>query len=113
MERWQEQVEQKLAEFLRIIRSFGKMKEVWTDMSQNQPTDLPGHMAYAREKAHMYERMEYDARKKLEEMGYKHLLSMEGTIVDYIEAKRAEEVIFLMKSLGEGSSKFSICLFAL
>lgn len=99
MQRWQEQVEQKLAELLRTIRSFGKMKETWTELSLTQASNLPGHVAYAKKKASMYETMENDCRRKLEGAGYKHLLSMEGTLIDYIVAKRAEESLFLLKSL--------------
>jgi hypothetical protein len=102
MQRWQEQVEQKLAELLRTIRSFSKMKETWTDLSLRQDSHFPGRIAYAKEKASMYEMMESDCRKKLADAGYKHLLSIEGTLADYIDAKRAEEAAFHKKSL-EGS----------
>jgi hypothetical protein len=104
MQRWQEQVEQKEAELLRIIRSFDKMKETWTALSLIQANHLPGHVAYAKKKASMFEAMENDCKKKLEGAGYKHLLSMEGTLVDYVVAQRAEEADFLRKSL-EGTCR--------
>jgi predicted RNA-binding Zn ribbon-like protein len=99
MQRWQEQVEQKLAELLRTIQSFNKMKETWTALSLTQPSNLPGHIAYAKKKTSMYESMESNCKKKLEGAGYKHLLSMEDTLADYVDARRAEEAAFLRKSL--------------
>lgn len=54
----------------------------------------------------MYARLESDSRKKLEEVGYKPLLSMDGPLVDFVEAKRAEEDTFLTKALREHSSEF-------
>jgi hypothetical protein len=39
------------------------------------------------------------SKKKLEGARYKHLLSMEGTLADYVDARRAEEAAFLRKSL--------------
>jgi hypothetical protein len=74
MQRWQEQVEQKLAELLRTIWSFSKMKETWTDLSLRQDSHFPGRIAYAKDKASMYEMMETDCRKKLADTGYKHFV---------------------------------------
>lgn len=99
MQRWQEQVEQKLAELLRTTRSFDKMRETWAALSLTPPSNLPGHIAYAKKKASMYETMESNCKKKLEGAGYKHLLSMEGPLADYVDAKRAEEAAVLRKSL--------------
>lgn len=77
------------------------MKETWTDLSLRQDSHLPGHIMYVKEKASMYEMMESNCRKKLVDAGYKHLLSMEGTVVDYIDVKHVEAAFF-KKSL-EGS----------
>src|SRR5215471_8085830 len=106
MQRWQEQVEQKLAELLRTIRSFGKMKDIWSQLSSMQPNTLPGHIAYANRQSAMYARLESDSKKKLGEAGYKRLLSMDGPIVDFVKVKRAEEEAFLAKALRERSSEF-------
>ena len=106
MQRWQEQVEGKLAELLRTIRSFGKMKDIWTKLSCMQADDLPGHVAYAKRQAAIYARLECDSKKKLGDVGYKQLLSMEGTIVDFVLAKRVEEQAFLETALKEHNSEF-------
>ena len=102
MQRWQEQVEQKLAELLRTIRSFDKMSKTWTALSLTQPSNLPGHIAYAKKKASMYEKMGSNCEKKLEGAGHKDLLSMKGTLVDYVEAMREKQATFLETYL-EGS----------
>jgi hypothetical protein len=102
MQRWQEQVEQKLAELLRTTRSFDKMSKTWTALSLTQLSNLPGHIAYAKKKASMYEQMESNCKKKLEGAGYGDLLSMKGTVVDYVEAMREKQATFFEKSL-EGS----------
>jgi hypothetical protein len=67
---------QKLAELLRTIWSFSKMKETWTDLSLRQDSHFPGYIVYVKEKASMYEMMESNCRKKLADPGYKHLLSI-------------------------------------
>ncbi|KAJ3967682.1 hypothetical protein EV361DRAFT_1007290 [Lentinula raphanica] len=48
MERWQEQLEIKHAEFLRLIASFTKYRDAW-DLLVNQYSSIPGHRAYAQE----------------------------------------------------------------
>jgi hypothetical protein len=95
MLRWQEQVEQKLAEFLRCIRSFGRMKDVWTKLSLSQRPDLPGHVAYARRTADMYARLQEDAEKRLDGAGYRDLrlkaTNDYGALIEYVTARREEE----------------------
>ncbi len=70
MQRWQEQVEQKLAELLRTARSFAKMQSVWAQLADNQPSHRRGAAAYARQKAAMYEKRTVQTREKLQELGY-------------------------------------------
>jgi hypothetical protein len=99
MRRWQEQIEQKLAEFLRCIRSFGKMKDGWTKLAFSQSPDLPGHVAYAKKTADMYARMERDAERRLDDAGYNGLrlkaTNDYGALLDYVIARRAEEEVKL------------------
>lgn len=99
MQRWQEQVEQKLAEFLRVIRSFKRMTQAWSQLSVLWTGSSDGHVAYARQKADMYGRMENDCKKKLDEAGYMHVRLTEGHLSDYVAAMRAEDLISFTKSL--------------
>ncbi|KAJ2914357.1 hypothetical protein MD484_g6063, partial [Candolleomyces efflorescens] len=55
MERWREQWEIKLIEFLRCIRSFDTMSETWTSLAARHSS--PSHTAYARKKGLMYQQM--------------------------------------------------------
>ena len=73
MQRWQEQKEQKLIEFLRCMRTFGKMSEVWTALSGMQPENSPGHVAYTKKTAAMYTWMEEDCRTQFDKAGHKEL----------------------------------------
>ncbi|RDB28165.1 hypothetical protein Hypma_001335 [Hypsizygus marmoreus] len=87
VERWQEQWETKQAEFLRCIRSFGKMQFVWTELADSQTTI--GHIAYARQKAAMYARMARDAQAKFNTAGYSHCMLKDGEILaDQIQIDR-------------------------
>jgi hypothetical protein len=99
MRRWQEQFEQKLAESLRCIRSFGRMKYVWTELSQSQPLDSPGHVAYAKKMSDMYARMESEAEKRFDSAGYRELrgnaANNYGALVYYVTAWQAEEEVKL------------------
>ena len=99
MQRWQEQVEQKLAEFLRVIRSFKKMTQVWSELSLLWTGHSDGHIAYARQKADMYARMENDCKMKLDEAGYMHVRLSDGLLSDYVAARRAEDLSLFTKSL--------------
>jgi hypothetical protein len=94
MDRWHEQLEIKQAEFLRCIRSFNRMKEVWNLLAEQQPHEKPGHQAYARQKSAMYKHMENDGREKLKAAGYGALLEEDGmTLVDHILAQRQADRI--------------------
>ncbi|KAJ7488488.1 hypothetical protein B0H11DRAFT_1912979 [Mycena galericulata] len=68
MLRWQEQVEQKLAEIRTTIRSFAAYKEAWTRMAslegENSKSRI-GHIAYAKQKADMFRIREDYARAAL------------------------------------------------
>ncbi|KAJ6521638.1 hypothetical protein DFH09DRAFT_1097622 [Mycena vulgaris] len=61
MQRWKEQKEQKLVELLWTIRSYVKMQSVWSQLGDSH-ANQPGHAAYARQKAWMYERRVEDTR---------------------------------------------------
>ena len=104
MFRWQEQVELKLADMMRTIRSFNKLKAIWTQLASSQPNSLPGHAAYARRQAVMFDRLAHDGRRRLVEAGYGGLLTMGGTLVDFVVERHAKEHAFLMNALRSKSS---------
>jgi hypothetical protein len=60
MERWREQWEIKLVEFLRCIRSFQKMSETWSSLAARPSSQ--SHTAYACKKSLMYLQMQDDVQ---------------------------------------------------
>lgn len=98
MRRFQEQVEQKLAELKRTIRSFDKWAVTWSTLAEKAA--LPGHAAYAREKAEMYKVMKGAAERELDNRGYRALRESEDAVAVYVEAERVREVDF-MKAAGK------------
>lgn len=94
MQRWQEQKEQKLVELLRTIRSFVKMQSVWSQLGDSH-ANQPGHAAYARQKAWMYERRAEDARNLIRLGGYQTLLSPTANVIEFIEGERRKEEQYL------------------
>jgi hypothetical protein len=90
MQRWEEQVEQKLAELRTTIRSFAGYKVVWTKLADTQDQDQLGRVAYAKQKAAMWEARENQARSAL--LGYPEYTHLERDDVDFlafVEAQRA------------------------
>jgi hypothetical protein len=87
MQRWQEEWERKQAEFLRCIRSFGKMSDVWAELSKSSPSK--GHASYARKKSAMFARMRQVAQAKFDSAGYANRTLEEGQILaDLIKEDR-------------------------
>lgn len=87
MQRWQEEWERKQAEFMRCIRSFGKMSEVWTALSMSSISE--GHASYARKKSAMFLRMKRVAQAKFDSAGYTNRVLQEGQILaDLIQEDR-------------------------
>jgi hypothetical protein len=103
MRRWQEQAEQKLIEFLRCMTTFATMSDVWTSLSNMQPDNSPGHVAYARKTAAMYARMEKDCEKRFDDAGYKELRLKArddyGEFIDYVLANRRKEDAYLRAAI--------------
>ncbi|KAK0471225.1 hypothetical protein IW261DRAFT_1572275 [Armillaria novae-zelandiae] len=91
-DRWLEQWEIKIAEFLRCIMSFDKYAETWAQLATKPKNrDWPGYEAYAREKVHMYSSFAKRARLEFINLGYeKALYCKEGERVqDFLMAQRA------------------------
>ncbi|KAJ3748192.1 hypothetical protein EV360DRAFT_76305 [Lentinula raphanica] len=92
MERWQEQLEIKHAEFLRLIASFTKYRDTWNSIStQFSPT--PGHRAYALEHRDMFDSLRIDAEEKFRSCALPFLrCSTTGsTLGDRVRLWRTEE----------------------
>ncbi|KAJ3764993.1 hypothetical protein FB446DRAFT_834750 [Lentinula raphanica] len=96
MERWQEQLEIKHAEFLRLIASFTKHRDAW-DILVNDYSPTPGHRAYAQEHRDMFDSLRADAEEKYQHCALYFLLRRESgeTLADRIlQWRREEERIF-------------------
>ena len=87
MQRWQEEWERKQAEFMRCIRSYDKMSDVWADLSKSSASQ--GHAAYARKKSAMFSRMKQIAQAKFNAAGYSNRALQDGQILaDLIQQDR-------------------------
>ncbi|KAJ7587732.1 hypothetical protein C8J56DRAFT_1050966 [Mycena floridula] len=85
MERWQEQLEIKQAEFLRCIDSFKMMSRNWNLIAEHSER---GARAYARQKSAMYSQ----CRDQFGAAGYGVLLEDDAPgILEYINQQRAAE----------------------
>ncbi|KAF7300128.1 CxC2 domain-containing protein [Mycena kentingensis (nom. inval.)] len=89
MLRWREQKEQKLAEILRVRRSFLKMHSTWTTLSASAVK--PGYAAFARQKAAMYQRMAQDTATRLASAGYSEFLVEGFNLVEWVQQERSTE----------------------
>ncbi|KAJ7664648.1 hypothetical protein DFH06DRAFT_1392447 [Mycena polygramma] len=98
MQRWQEQGEQKLAELLRTNRSFLRMGDVWWALASTN--SLPGHQAYARQKAAMYQRRAEQAQALIGAAGYKDLLAENASIVNRLQTARDREAEIIIAAVG-------------
>jgi hypothetical protein len=91
MQRWQEQVESKLAELLRTSHSFQKMQEIWENLAQDQE---PGYAAYAKQKAAMYGQMAGYCDEGLDHAGYgelRTLITSGASLLEVVERQRQAE----------------------
>ncbi|KAJ3831975.1 hypothetical protein F5878DRAFT_647165, partial [Lentinula raphanica] len=96
MERWQEQLEIKHSEFLRLIASFTKHRDAW-DLLMNHHSTTPGHQAYAREHRDMFDSLRIDAEEKYRRSAIPFLLGRKPgeTLADrIIQWRREEEKLF-------------------
>ncbi|KJA14195.1 hypothetical protein HYPSUDRAFT_150698 [Hypholoma sublateritium FD-334 SS-4] len=91
-ERWQEEWEMRQADYLRCVRYFKKMGQVWmslvTDVLRDDSVQL-GMNAYARKQARMYTDMNEYAVKLLIGEGYGHLLDGEKPLYRHLDEVRA------------------------
>lgn len=94
VQRWLEQLERRHGDFMRCIKYFGKMKEVWRNLAVSQPT--PGHSAYALERSAVYHRMEINCRQLYKDVAEPMLLNLkEGqTLAQAVMDFRVKEGVF-------------------
>ncbi|KAJ6516968.1 hypothetical protein DFH09DRAFT_1099236 [Mycena vulgaris] len=88
MDRFQEQLEIKIAEFLRCIAFFDFNAQVWTKMSANEQ---PGSQEQAKETAYMWMTLGDQCRKHLKMAGYQFALEPGfdfPALVAYLEKER-------------------------
>ncbi|KAJ3816224.1 hypothetical protein F5880DRAFT_1619604 [Lentinula raphanica] len=92
MERWQEQLEIKHAEFLRLITSFTKHRDAW-DLLAKRYSTLPGHLAYAQEHRDLFDSLRVDAQERYQQSAVSFLLYRDSgeTLADRIVRWRREE----------------------
>ncbi|KAJ3777023.1 hypothetical protein FB446DRAFT_784650 [Lentinula raphanica] len=94
MERWQEQLEIKHAEFLRLIASFKKHCDAWELLATQYSSCLtPGHTAYAKEHRDMFDSLRVDAEEKYRHCAIPFLRNRESaqSLGDRIILWRREE----------------------
>ncbi|KAJ7658473.1 hypothetical protein B0H17DRAFT_1262267 [Mycena rosella] len=90
MQRWQEQLEAKLAELRTTIRSFAAYKIAWAKMADLQASSDIGHIAYAKQKSWMFGERETLGREALRKMPkYAALAEDDTDLVAFVEAERA------------------------
>ncbi|KAJ7827942.1 hypothetical protein B0H14DRAFT_2594896 [Mycena olivaceomarginata] len=90
MQRWPEQAEQKLAELLRTNRSFQTMERTWATLAS--ANTLPGHQAYARQKAAMCKRRVERVQGLTVAADYQELLLENASIINRVQLERQREV---------------------
>ncbi|KAJ7912181.1 hypothetical protein B0H13DRAFT_1875113 [Mycena leptocephala] len=76
-------------------RNAALMQHVWTQLADHHCANRPGHAAYARQKAAMYDRCAGDARGLVRLGGYDELLSPTANVIEFIERERATEKEYL------------------
>jgi len=115
MERWREEWEAKQADFLRCIRTFGKMADVWRTLSACEPEHLSdrGRIAYAKQKSAMFQGMACHAKDTFRSAGYGELIDhlinqQEGKILaDFVLAERSDPKYHIPELVAEVSSPIS------
>ncbi|KAK0472410.1 hypothetical protein IW261DRAFT_1571030 [Armillaria novae-zelandiae] len=89
-DRWLEQWEIKIAEFLRCIRSFDQYTTTWKALATTDKS--LGFKQYALEKANMYTMLGARAKQEFETLGYGNVLNRptDQTLEDFMLAQRLE-----------------------
>jgi hypothetical protein len=96
MDRFQEQIEVKLAEFLRCSLSFRSNTDIWTTLS-SKITD-PGFPEFARQTADMWTRLADQCELHIAMAGYKFALAPDFNLVEYLEEARDLHDVFLREN---------------
>ncbi|KAJ7108204.1 hypothetical protein C8R44DRAFT_744150 [Mycena epipterygia] len=99
MDRFEEQIEIKLAEFLRCIAAFEFNAQVWTEMGAQ--SDEPGFKEQANETTHMWLTLAEQCRKHLKMAGYQFMLKPDfdlTMLIAYIEEERGKSDMLLREA---------------
>ncbi|KAJ6600398.1 hypothetical protein DFH09DRAFT_1302877 [Mycena vulgaris] len=102
MQRWEENVEQKLAELRTTMRSFAAWKDAWTQMASMQEEEeasMVEAVAYAKQKAHMFHSREHQARNAL--LSHPEYMSLElddADLLAFVTAGRSVRAATLQTS---------------
>ncbi|KAJ3717504.1 hypothetical protein C8R42DRAFT_724415 [Lentinula raphanica] len=92
-ERWQEEVEKKHAEFMRVINASAYARDAWMELARTPYSSSPGHVAYAKEHCDILEALRADAEAKYSQCGIPSLrIISEGfSLADHVMKWRQEE----------------------
>ncbi|KAJ3768299.1 hypothetical protein FB446DRAFT_792422 [Lentinula raphanica] len=92
-ERWQEEVEKKHGDFMRVIAASAYARDAWLELAQTPHASSPGHIAYAKEHSDMFESLRSDAQVKYEHCGIPGLRNIYkgGTLADNVSKWCQEE----------------------
>ena len=115
MERWREEWEAKQANFLRCIRTFSKMADVWQTLSTQEPEGRSkacetGRIAYAKQKSAMFREMEHHAKDTFRSAGYGELIDnlidqqVGKTLADFVLAERSDPKYYIPELIAGVSS---------
>jgi hypothetical protein len=94
---------------MRCIKTFEKMKSVWSELSTkvSEVAGEPGSVAFARRQAAMFHRMEVDCRREYRSVGEKFFVNLPSDVrlADRVVAFREKERIWMERmSQGQGAS---------
>ena len=102
MQRWQEEVEIRQADFLRCIRAFGSLSAKWNQLAEMNKQS-PGRVAYAKKTSAWYAVLQKKAKDLFCSAGYKARMEQcdDDTILlaDLIYQDRENEKISFAKDL--------------
>ncbi|KAJ3738275.1 hypothetical protein EV360DRAFT_58245, partial [Lentinula raphanica] len=92
-ERWQEEVEKKHGDFMRVIKAYAYARDAWMELAQPLYASSPGHVAYAKEHSDMLESLRSDAQAKYSQCGIPGLCNIltGKTLADNVLKWRQEE----------------------
>lgn len=96
MQRWLEEFEIKHIEFMRAIKSFSTMHDIWKSLASS--TTHAGSASFARRQSYLYLDLCESMRRWFKDTAEPRFLNItEDNIIDTIQKFRADELDWLMK----------------